>query len=199
MKKIKQKLNKNITADPIENIDLDAAFGKLILKHGITDKAAKNILKLIDLCRKQNYTPKQICKDEIKLEKTYLICNDCDYLKPKSFCDKCSTTTPSNRFILLDVKDQLEHIVKANFVNYDLSKETIEKLGFRENSIFHQFHAKNENAISLTLNLDGLQIFNSSHIDCWPIFLTLNQLEFNKRFKTPNIIILGIFICFNLK
>lgn len=51
--------------------------------------------------------------------------------------------------------------------------------------------SKPEN-ISFLLNTDGAPVFKSSHVSIWPIFLTINELEINKRMMPENMLLAGL-------
>ena len=46
--------------------------------------------------------------------------------------------------------------------------------------------------ITSIFNMDGLSLYSSSRIELWPIFMTVNELEPQKRFARHNIILSGI-------
>ncbi|RNA12199.1 hypothetical protein BpHYR1_041396 [Brachionus plicatilis] len=47
---------------------------------------------------------------------------------------------------------------------------------------------------TLTINTDGKSIFKSSKTSIWPIYLTINQIKKNERFKLANVINAGLWV-----
>ena len=48
------------------------------------------------------------------------------------------------------------------------------------------------NHISLTMNTDGVPVYNSSSVSLWPIFFVINDLPPSERFIPQNLIIWGL-------
>ena len=48
------------------------------------------------------------------------------------------------------------------------------------------------NHISLTMNTDGVPVYNSSSVSLWPIFFIINDLPPSERFIPQNLIIWGL-------
>ncbi|KAI4799983.1 hypothetical protein KUCAC02_016521 [Chaenocephalus aceratus] len=46
--------------------------------------------------------------------------------------------------------------------------------------------------ITVIANTDGLNLYQSSRVELWPIFLTINELEPQRRFSRQNIVLAGI-------
>jgi hypothetical protein len=53
--------------------------------------------------------------------------------------------------------------------------------------------ASKPNHYSLTMNTDGVSPYKSSKWQVWPIFLTINELCKNERYKLKNVIYTGLY------
>jgi hypothetical protein len=49
-----------------------------------------------------------------------------------------------------------------------------------------------KNQISFSFNTDGISPFQKSTVTIWPIYLVINELPINHRFKMENVILLGL-------
>lgn len=60
-----------------------------------------------------------------------------------------------------------------------------------QNLIANVFLA-NRNNISLTWYTDGIPMFKSSKVSIWPVYLSINVLPFEERWKRENLLFLGL-------
>ena len=93
---------------------------------------------------------------------------------------------------MLNVKEQLKQILNKSYKN--TLKYNLNEAGFIKSSILNRIHQTNEDTLTLTINTDGVQIFNSSHIDTWPMYVTINEIKPSLRFNVENICLLGIWV-----
>ena len=137
-----------------------------------------------------NFSPKLMRGTAIKTLKTIKVCNNCNIVKEGSLCQVCPDgITLDCTMLILNTKDQIIRILEANHMN--LAKTN---LGYCEKSIFNKIHKKMSNAITLTLNTDGLSVFHKGNIDAWPIFLTINELPNKSKFEIRNVILAGLWM-----
>lgn len=54
------------------------------------------------------------------------------------------------------------------------------------------FLAKNTHNVTAIFNTDGVNLYSSSKVELWPIFLAVNELSPSKRFARENILLVGI-------
>lgn len=47
--------------------------------------------------------------------------------------------------------------------------------------------------VTLTLNTDGVDVFKTSKNSLWPIQAVINEIDIKDRFKTKNIMLLGVY------
>ena len=164
------------------------------MQHEINDKAVKDIEKLFEIAHTKNVLPefKKYKNSNLTIKRTYIICNNCCFIKTSKFCIKCNIDTPSNSFIIYDLKTQIINILQRNLVDMEKNKANIQQLGYPTTSIIYKFHTNNPNGYSFTLNTDGLKIFNNNSKGCWPFFLAINEIKIRKRFTLGNIILAGL-------
>ena len=172
---------------------LSTLFGKLVFESKINDSAASKIENLIALCVKENSVPtfKAYKNASLKVQKKYIICNNCAWIKNSKFCTNCKTDTTSNHYTLFDVKHQAEKIVDSNMTVLNHFKNNIEDLGYLKSSFVSKFHSKND-GLSLTINMDGVSVFSNNSKDTWPVYLAFNELPNKSKFAINNIILAGI-------
>ena len=94
---------------------------------------------------------------------------------------------------MLNFEDQLKQIIDSK---YDSILRTLENKthGFFDSSLFSKIHLEYPNSVTLTINTDGVQIFRKGHIDAWPFYMTVNELEMDEKFKVKNIIFPAIWM-----
>lgn len=172
---------------------LNVLFSKIVYESRINDSAAQKIENLIKLCVENSTTAsfKAYSKNELKVSKSYLICNNCTSIKKSAHCVKCLAKTASNNFTLFDIEDQAKKIIDANLSELKCYQQDISKLGYLENSLISKFHKKN-NGLTLTMNMDGVSIFSNNSKDTWPIYLAFNEFSMKTKFAPQNVILAGI-------
>lgn len=119
-------------------------------------------------------------------------------------CNSCETLIRSEFFLKIDVTPQIQamlsrphffdnlqyrfHRKKINRNNYeDIYDGEIYKKLFRRGKVLSK-----KTSISFTWNSDGVKVFRSSNFTIWPLFLSINELNYQKRFKTENVILCGL-------
>ena len=168
---------------------MDLKFSNWIVKHSITTKAAEELIKLWK--SSESLVPKIVKSSYLKIKKEIYICNDCGFTKNSSRCEKetCLKETGNSYFLLLNVLEQVQRIVTENFDEF-----VYDDLGYMPNSRFEQIHEKYDACLTLTINTDGVMVFNKGHADAWPFYLTFNELPMKLKYKLSNIVIPAIYI-----
>lgn len=191
-----------------------------VMTHKITGVALKDLLSLIDIhCLMPHrlirslYKFKQYFRSVQTPLMHYYYCSNCSTsVNPE--CKKCpnvlcqSEISEQNRcfFIQLSIIDQLKAIFSRKGFYNDLlhrfsrkkkNKDNIEDIydgaNYQQHMKDGEFLSKKEN-ISLTWNVDGIPIFKSSNYSMWPIYLAINELPLDKRWKRNNIILAGLWL-----
>lgn len=174
---------------------MDNLFAEIIFESKINDSASKKLEKLIRLCVNQQISPDfaEYRAAQLKILKSYLICNNCTWIKnSKNICSKCNVHTTNNYFTLFDIKEQVSRIVEDNISELLHYQKNIKELGYMELSVVEQFHSKNPNSLTMTLNMDGVSVFRNNSKDTWPIFLVFNELPLKSKFAPQNIVLVGL-------
>ena len=111
-----------------------------------------------------------------------------------------------NKFVIEDIKTPLKDLIEKkeiwnviayrkkiakernhheNKVDIILSKE-YQKLNKERQFLCHEFN------ISAQFNTDGVEIFQSSSLKIWPIYIAINEFLVNIKFARDNMILVGV-------
>lgn len=141
----------------------------------------------------------------------HIKCSSCKFysqgspFKHDSQCDTCGKkliANETNFFIYMPIENQLKQSLKLNWShiqNYikDLkNNDNIHISDVHNASLMEKLSVSKKftkNVISLTLNTDGANKFNSNALSVWPILIIQNFLPPDVRFKTNNILTVGLF------
>lgn len=66
--------------------------------------------------------------------------------------------------------------------------------GSNYKNAFDRGFLSDPNTVSFSINTDGVQIFKSSTVSMWPVFMTMNELPLSERVLKENIIYYGLWI-----
>jgi hypothetical protein len=99
-----------------------------------------------------------------------------------------------NKFLTLSIKTQLQVILNNN-ISVDLfsssTNNTIKDI--KDGNFYQQLKVmSSDRFLTLTMNIDGVEIRKGSKISIWPILMVLNELPLNDRYRLENTIIAGI-------
>jgi hypothetical protein len=108
------------------------------------------------------------------------------------------------RIFKLDIENQLRAILAKfcfnDLISYtDTSSDILD--GIHHGLLFERISKnnhldgfRNNNALTFTINTDGISIFNKSNITIWPVYLVINELPVGKRYLIDNVILAGLSI-----
>ncbi|CAF1027826.1 unnamed protein product [Brachionus calyciflorus] len=119
---------------------------------------------------------------------TYHYCVSCDDfvdILHNSRCTKCNKLI--SRFYHLNIRSQIDSILKSQNDILDFEENT-------DNEIYRKISSNHNNFITLTINTDGMSVFKSSKTTIWPVYLTINQLDKQHRFKLKNVLLAGLWV-----
>ncbi|KAK3919956.1 Recombination protein RecR, partial [Frankliniella fusca] len=133
-------------------------------------------------------------------------CNNC-YKTRSSESDLCDVCTGPNRsvqyFISCPIIPQLQRLyqrkgfleeLQYRFKRLKLSADNYEDV--YDSELYKQQVASgvlaNPHNISMTWNVDGLEIYESNTYQIWPLYLVINELPPNKRYLSENLILAGM-------
>lgn len=140
----------------------------------------------------------------------FVDCNDCDIatqvdheksngVKCRS-CGQILKTTETNFFVSLPIEKQIEKSLKDNWsyiAKFNTFGNTTSYTDVHDGAILknilEQYRKSFVNILSLSLNVDGANRFNSNALSVWPIQLMQNYLPPSIRFLPDNIIISGLY------
>lgn len=185
------------------------------MRNRISDAATQDLLVMINTIFGYEAVPESIYKFnqifiDTKLRSTrYLFCEKClQRLGVKSKnedevieCKNCGFVNDSvgakNFFLCLRTEDQLKDIILSNsdcFLTDSEPKNVDECSDITESPFYKEIVAANVpyRTITLTINTDGAQPFDSSQKSLWSIQSIINELPTHTRFKRQNIIISGL-------
>ncbi|CAF1369641.1 unnamed protein product [Rotaria magnacalcarata] len=113
-------------------------------------------------------------------------CSNCGY----SF----SSNIPRDYFLTFSVKDQVDFILNNN-ADIDLFSSSLNNhiSDIKDGNFYHQLkHICPDKFITLTMNVDGVEVKKGSKQSIWPLLLVVNELPINRRNAFENVIIAGI-------
>ncbi|WAR28011.1 hypothetical protein MAR_013715, partial [Mya arenaria] len=114
---------------------------------------------------------------------------------------------PRKSFILADIKQQLKHLLKTPGILKEIEKckEEIEDRkncrnltditngqAYREILNEDNSFLQSPYNLSAIINTDGVNLYSSSRIELWPIFMAINELSPKARFSRDNMLLVGI-------
>lgn len=136
----------------------------------------------------------------------YVLCPKCKNHSPTVNttinCESCNI--PLNRakskyFVYIPIEDQLKKSINDNFDGIISYSERFSNNGNTITDVqdcyqFKEAQKKHPHSmiLSMTLNTDGAQLFNSSNKSIWPIQIILNCLHPSIRFLLENIIVVAL-------
>jgi hypothetical protein len=91
----------------------------------------------------------------------------------------------------------LKKVQTHRFSHYSNNKETdISDVydGSNYKTAFRSGFLNNPNSVSFSFNTDGVQIFKSSTLSMWPVYMLVNELPPTDRKLKENIIYFGLWI-----
>lgn len=184
----------------------------LFINHGLTKECLKDLLKLVNIIvpnsvpRSKYFFESLFYKDFNIL--THFFCPTCEtYLGLKtdsntfhcSFCQhpvSLKTCLSKNSYFLSSpIKEQLKDYLETTNLwgmiqktkekclrGFDNMKSEIYTGNLYQNTLFKKFVSVGAN-FSMALNTDGVKLFKSSKEEAWPIFCSINELDFNMKPK----------------
>lgn len=94
------------------------------------------------------------------------------------------------------LRERFKDIAFLQAIRYPIIRRATHKDGYLEDILDgseytkHQF-LENYGNISFIFNTDGLSVFRSKHLELWPIYVAMNELPPDLRFKKENLILVG--------
>ena len=125
-----------------------------------------------------------ICKEQIKTKETE-VCPNCN-----AAVNMADLISSNNFFILFDMAQTLKTVLSIKKVANNLM-DNLEKRNLRDSDVVsdimdgasYKHLLLRDFEISCTINTDGVTPFKSSQNSIWPIFLSINELDYKLRRK----------------
>lgn len=134
-----------------------------------------------------------------------LNCKRCDEIIKKGHsCARCGLgakkeSKNNNYMIYIPLEQQIQQTLNENFaeiIDYLYRKRQAGTISDTDDgNLFKKIKKNNpfSHILSLTLNIDGAEIYKSAKNSLWPIQLYQNYLPPNLRFRPENILIVGLY------
>ena len=184
------------TRDNITETDIASGLVLLKRKHHLSTNCINDIIDLLKNLHMPKtpsscYKVKRLLTDSKALSREYSMCSVCNKSTTnRAHSPHCSTDHSSRlqSFHIFSVIDQLQNIL-INDQNIDLLYQN-NSVSMHDGSVFHSIRARNPNAIlTLTMNIDGVQMSKGSQSGIWPILLVINELPSDIRFDIEKIVL----------
>lgn len=190
------------TRNEISAEDIAASLVLLKRKHRLSINCINDIIHLLKNLQVSNtpsswYKVKRLLTASKATSKEYSICSVCNATKTdKENCPNCAAdhSMSRQRFHIFSITEQLQQIL-INNPNIDLlyqnSSTTMSDI--HDGAVVRSIRAINSNPIvTLTMNIDGVQLSKGSQSSIWPILLVINELPPKIRFDVENLILAGV-------
>ncbi|CAF4526279.1 unnamed protein product [Rotaria sp. Silwood2] len=207
--------SKTSSIRPIEKIDLASALASLKTRHSLSAVCINDICSLLCLLNVPD-APRSWFQVKKALNKSFVspldrkiwwICPSCKKAADNAFkcsdpiCSWCFAPPASipPYFYTFNIREQINSILAITTDIY-LPKHTkgtsFVNLPMRD--IFDGAHynklldKESGKVLTLTMNTDGIQPYNSTDKSIWPVTFVINEVKRNKRFLFQNLILGGI-------
>lgn len=133
--------------------------------------------------------------------------NGCDGLRYKGTHTQQTLIgrQPRDRFVITDLRAQLKLLLESPGVWADITankaviqqaddqniQDITDGIAYRELLKPGQFLSDGHN-ITCVMNTDGVNLYSSSRVELWPLFLTINELSPAARYARDNILLAGL-------
>lgn len=196
----------------MEAIDISAALLILKARHRLSNRCLSDILKLLQILRVPNvpvslWKSKRLVNNQSSSHlhmKKQSICPSCKNVSNNTnCCNKCNIDYQTTRtaklipiFYHFDIGVQLESILlhTSDLAFPKLSSPPPKMMHDIVDGSFYRNRFKQESGrfITLTLNVDGVQLHKGSDSSVWPVLLVINEIRRRKRYSLENVILAGV-------
>ena len=180
------------------------AIKLFVTKAKISLRSVKHLVKLLNLVKdlsqsNQNFelpSARSITEpNNIALKDSKQLCPEDGSVLKDSFCNVCNKNANSPDFVAIgNIEQQMRSLLldKSFMDHINSYKQTQHYLN--RGKVYTEFMQKSPpNTITFCLNSDGFQINNTSKIEPWPIYLIINELDYNLRFSMRYVILVCIY------
>jgi len=193
----------------------------IVIRHGQTGPLVEDLLKFVNVIVGQNAIPtsKYVFSGLYEPKDTlffHYFCPECNtYLDEKSTfdsnckrtaCPSCGEICPvggidgKNLFVSLSVRNQLEQLLKRP--HFHVIPHLDRPEGFFSDVMDGELYRSmckegmplaNPNALTVTFNTDGVEVFESVYGSLWPILMIVNETRPEDRFRPENVLLAGLY------
>lgn len=171
------------------------------MRHKLTNAALGDLLAMINIIigkkrLPENYETFRKCFAFDEYERRF-ICSSCGLFtgEDKNVCTNCSSTKFSF-FVVFNLAANIANILKRNWSSIVEYKENIKRsqkvTDIVDAAVCKQKTSKQN--ITLSMNTDGVKVFNSSKRSLWPVMFQVNDLPPNLKFLRKNIVIAALWL-----
>lgn len=208
-----QKVHPLLECSKLDAMQMVLAF---FMRHNLTFVALEDLMHLINKILgnealptskyfffklfSKNYQPKHVffckntdCGAEVTLNDETNLMQNCKFCKTDNICD---TSKSQHYFVTLPIATQLKEVIRENINHFIVNKTNHNDNFIRDiidGHVYQELPEQQRHRITLTLNTDGVEVFKSSKNSLWPIQAIINEMDVKDRFKTKNILLLGVF------
>jgi len=191
-----------------KSIHLAATLIQFMHRHHLTRACMDDLCELL-IALKVDNVPKSfasikrlLASDDVEtIGKEYIVCTDCNKVSGKqTHC--LNTNCPQNEhfykkpidLLVLPLASQLRSIIiHSNFSFIKQKTKPDVLVDITNGDRYKQIQEKELGRfLTLTLNVDGVQISKSSNMSLWIFTLVINELPRSQRFKQKNLIVAAI-------
>lgn len=187
------------------------------LRHNLSLVCLEELMELLNLqreiCDQLPTHKKQILKlfreNKDMIEVIYFIrCAKCKKIVEKNSenvdrvmcCDTVVKKTETNFYVHMPLKKQIVQSIKSNWQdieNFDTTGKENDSISDAHDGdilkeVLKQYEDDDLNILSLCVNVDGANKFNSNLVSLWPIQFTQNYLPPKIRFLPHNVLVSGL-------
>lgn len=210
-KKCKDKHSTPICPDSKLSVwDFSIIITYMMRRHNWTYNGTEDILFLFSLALPK--VAEEICKSVYSLRNSVTkvypsenrkFCASCEdfVVDAGTICLSCNKEDNIKEFMIFPIDKQIKiifesenfrtmafkHLVHSNIVNKICS---IRDGSVFKNQVGHNNH--NNDKFTLCYYADGVNLYNNTKRSIWVLFLVINELPSNERYKIGNIILLGL-------
>ncbi|KAE8738853.1 hypothetical protein FOCC_FOCC015657 [Frankliniella occidentalis] len=185
-----------------------------IQSENLSGAGAAKLLKLVELhCPKPNHCVSSLYNlfhqfEHVKTPlQSYFYCNQCLKVRTSltDICDECKLLKPSvDQVVVLSLVEQLTQLyarsefiedIQYRFKRVKMNPNNLEDIfdGSVYKKAMQDLSSEKYN-ISFMWNTDGVCLYDSSKLQLWPLYLVINELPPEKRFKRENLILVAVYI-----
>lgn len=171
------------------------------MRHKLTNVALCDLLAMINVIIGKKSLPEnyETFSNYFSFDKyqRQFICSSCGLYtgEEKGVCTNCSGTKFSF-FVVFDIAANIANILKRNWssiVEHKQKSKSSPVVTDIVNAAMYK-HKTSKHNITLSMNTDGVKVFNSSKRSLWPVMFQVNDLPPKVKFLRKNIVVAALWL-----